>query len=144
VAYVATGGFATGAIIGGGTLEIASGGSTGSGPVTFAGGGGILQLDGGSIAFGGTIAGFAQPDELDLPDFVFGSASGLGFSEAGSNLSGTLTVSDAVHVVNLTLLGQYSASQFSLGSDGHGGTLVTDPPAAAASEPVALVTGHPA
>jgi hypothetical protein len=29
---------------------------------------------------------------------------------------------------NLTLLGQYLAGNFRLSSDGHGGTMITDPP----------------
>jgi hypothetical protein len=38
-----------------------------------------------------------------------------------------LTVSDGVHTAHLTLLGQYITAQFTSGSDGHGGTVVTDP-----------------
>jgi len=36
-------------------------------------------------------------------------------------------VTDGTHTANLTLLGQYSTGNFSLASDGHGGTVVTDP-----------------
>jgi len=32
------------------------------------------------------------------------------------------------HGATLTLLGQYSAQDFTLASDGNGGTIVTDPP----------------
>jgi hypothetical protein len=39
-----------------------------------------------------------------------------------------LTVSDGTHTANLLLLGQYVAAQFAMSSDGHGGTLITDPP----------------
>jgi hypothetical protein len=46
---------------------------------------------------------------------------------AANNTSGTLTVTDGVDTLNLTLLGQYSTASFKLSSDGHGGTLVTDP-----------------
>jgi hypothetical protein len=49
------------------------------------------------------------------------------FKEAADNLSGTLTVRDGKNEVDLTLLGQYSTANFSLASDGHGGTLITDP-----------------
>jgi hypothetical protein len=33
------------------------------------------------------------------------------------------------NISNLSLLGQYSAANFNVGADRHGGTLVTDPPA---------------
>src|SRR5262249_38909232 len=35
--------------------------------------------------------------------------------------------SSGAHGFDLTLLGQYSTGNFSLASDGHGGTVVTDP-----------------
>jgi hypothetical protein len=55
------GGTIRGVTIRGGTFEVASGGSTGSSPVTFASsGGGTLQLDA-SVSFGGLIAGFGAP-----------------------------------------------------------------------------------
>jgi hypothetical protein len=39
-----------------------------------------------------------------------------------------LTPIEGTHTANLTLLGQYVAGQLHLTSEGHGGTLVTDPP----------------
>jgi autotransporter passenger strand-loop-strand repeat protein len=123
---VSSGGVLSGALISGGTIEIMSGGSANSGVITFSSGG-TLQLDS-SVSFGGTISGFALPDQLDLRDVAFGSGTTLSFSEAGNNLSGTLTVSDGTHAAHLTLLGQYVTAQFTKASDGHGGTLVGDPP----------------
>ena len=58
----------------------------------------------------------------------FGPGTALGFTEAGDNLSGTLTVSDGTNTASLTLLGQYVAGNFTKQSDGNGGTLITDPP----------------
>ena len=88
----------------------------------------MLQLDA-SQSFSGTISGFGVPGGIDLVDVAFNSATTtLGFQEAGSNLSGTLTVNDGAHVAALTLLGQYVTGQFHMVNDGHGGTLVTDPP----------------
>ncbi len=141
VAYVGSGGIAAGAIISGGTLEIASGGSTGGGAVTFStSAGGTLQLDA-SMSFGGLVAGFGKPEALDLRDisYISGTTSET-FAEAGSNLSGTLTVSDGTHVANITLLGQYVAGQFNLVSDGAGGTLVTDPPLTVATSQQTFLT----
>jgi hypothetical protein len=59
-----------------------------------------------------------------------GQQSYLSFTEAASNLSGTLTVNDGTHTANIQLLGQYTASEFAAASDGHGGTLIsfTSPP----------------
>jgi hypothetical protein len=47
-----------------------------------------------------------------------------------NNTSGTLTVSDSIHTANVTLLGQYVTANFTKASDGHGGTLIGDPPLA--------------
>src|SRR5207248_95984 len=112
--------------INGGTLEVVSGGSTG-GSITFTSAGGDLQLDK-SQSFHGLIAGFASPagvtEEIDLQDIVFSKRTHATFKEDKNHLSGTLTVTDGTHTANLTLLGQYSAHNFSLSSDGHGGTII--------------------
>jgi hypothetical protein len=42
--------------------------------------------------------------------------------------SGTLTISDGTHVAILALIGTYTAGSFKTADDGHGGTLLTDPP----------------
>jgi hypothetical protein len=121
---VLSGGHISGATLSGGQLEITSGGSAGATTITFSGGG-TLVLDR-STVFSGTIAGFAQPDLIDLSDIAFGSSTTLGYS--GTTSSGTLTVSDGTHTASLKLLGQYTAGNFNLSADGHGGTLVSDPP----------------
>src|SRR5262249_40553305 len=127
---VEAGGIASATTLSGGTLEVASGGSTGSGPITFTNAGGILQLDD-SQHFHGFVACFAFPsgvtEEIDLRGIAFGKKTHASFKEAKNHLSGTLTVTDGTHTANLTLLGQYSAANFHLASDGHGGTMVTDP-----------------
>ena len=46
------------------------------------------------------------------------------------------------HTANILLLGQYTAGQFTSASDGHGGTVISDPPATAANDPVGVVTPH--
>jgi len=66
-------------------------------------------------------------EEIDLGDIAFGKKTKVSFKEDKNHLSGTLTVTDGTHTANLTLLGQYSTGNFSLASDGHGGTVVTDP-----------------
>jgi autotransporter passenger strand-loop-strand repeat protein len=131
--FVTSGGTASGAVISGGTMEIESGGSIGAGAITFAtSGGGTLRLDD-SVHFGGLIAGFGLPDQLDLTDIAF--ISGTTTSSwtqltSGANASGTLTISDGTSgtTANITLLGNYVSGNFHVTSDGLGGTLVLDPP----------------
>jgi len=127
---VASGGIVSGATISAGTLEVASGGAIASSEVAFAGGG-TLQFDGGT-GFGWHVSGFGAGDQIDFEDIAFVPPTGkknqnaeVSFTEAASNLSGTLTVTDRVHTANIQLLGQYMASEFVAASDGFGGTLIT-------------------
>jgi hypothetical protein len=78
-----------------------------------------------STTFRGKIAGFAIPDTIDLTTVSFASAT-LGYT--GNTLSGTLTVTDGAQTAKLAMLGSYVAANFSLSNDGHGGTLISDPP----------------
>jgi hypothetical protein len=94
--------------IGGGTVGVASGGST--------------------AAYTGTVAGLAPGNHLDLADISFGAHTTLGYAPNDSNSGGVLTASDGAHVAKIALLGQYEAASFVMASDGHGGTLITDPP----------------
>jgi hypothetical protein len=129
-------------------MEVASGGSVASGRVTFSGGG-TLQLDDSVHFSGGLVAGFAQPDMLDLRDIAYVSGTTSGNWQqltSGSTASGMLSVGNGTPATtaNLTLLGQYAAGQFHITSDGAGGTFVTDPPVSAATDqnPIASVILH--
>ena len=141
--FVEIGGTADGATISGGTVELTAGAAT-LGPIAFAAGaGGLFQLDD-AQHFAGTVAGFGLPDRIDLEDIGFASGrTTLTFTEAGNNLSGTLSVNDGTHAANLTLLGQYVAGQFHIASDGAAGTLVTDPPPPTAVAPAASELANP-
>jgi autotransporter passenger strand-loop-strand repeat protein len=134
--YVSSGGTAIDTTIEGGILEVARGGSTGSKPISFTAAGGDLQLDA-SQSFVGLIAGFGSPpgvtEEIDLRDIAFDKNTHVKFKEAKDGLSGTLTVREGSNVATLTLLGQYTTADFTLSSDGHGGTLITDPSGSATS-----------
>ena len=130
---VSSGGMVNGATISGATVEIQSGGLTGTNAITYAGGAALI-LDA-SANFSGTIAGFTGGDFLDLKDIAFGSNTSMNFVEAGNNLSGTLSVTDGSHTANITLLGSYTPGQFSSATDGHGGTVITDPPVLLVSMP---------
>jgi hypothetical protein len=83
------------------------------------------------MAFGGTTYDFdTTTDGIDLRGLAFTSGTtDLSWTQvtSGANASGTLSVTSGAAVQNLTLLGQYVAANFSATSDGHGGTLITDP-----------------
>ena len=94
--------------------------------VTFAGAGGTLVLDE-AAAFSGEISGWEDGDRIALGDIDFGESTTLAYVANAGNTGGTLTVSDGSHVASLTLLGQYTAADFALSSDGYGGTVISDP-----------------
>ena len=65
--------------------------------------------------------------ELGLGDIAFGEATSLGYTANEGNTGGTLTITDGIHSASLQLLGQYSAADFALAADGHGGSIITNP-----------------
>jgi hypothetical protein len=75
------------------------------------------------------------PDRFDLSAVNFASAT-KGY--AGNSSSGTLTVDDGTHSASFVLLGNYTAASFNLGPESGGGTgtVVTDPPLNASSQPI--------
>ena len=107
--------------------------------VTFADNTGTLQLDD-SRGFTGQISGFSGQDQIDLGDIGFGASSTIGYAANSDNSGGTLTVSDGTNTANLALLGQYSAASFIASSDGHGGSMIAEPPLLTAETP--LTTAH--
>ena len=72
-------------------------------------------------ANGGAVGG------IDLSGISFGTHTTLAYSANSNSTGGTLTVSDGLHAQSVALLGQHMASSFVMASDGHGGTLITDP-----------------
>jgi hypothetical protein len=92
--------------------------------VTFTGTTGTLTIDH-SLAFTGAITGLAGTDALDLVDVGYGATTTATF--LGNTAGGTLTVSDGAHTSNISLVGNYLSSSWTLSSDGHGGTVVVDP-----------------
>jgi hypothetical protein len=110
-------------------VTIADGGSAeidgaGTQSVTFTGATGTLTIDH-SLAFTGAITGLAGTDALDLVDISYGAATTATF--LGNTTGGTLTVSDGSHTANISLMGNYLSSSWTLSSDGQGGTVVVDP-----------------
>ena len=121
-------------IAAGATLELTG---ADSGSITFEGATGTLKLDQ-SSTFSGQVFDFtgtgslATSDVFDLKDIVSTSATEF---YSGNAASGTLKVSDGQgDTANISLVGNYLSATFSLSSDGHGGTLVIDPPAGPVTE----------
>lgn len=126
--YVQAGGSAVNTTIGAGGVEYVYAGGTANG-VTFAGPYGYFGLDQ-SSALTGTISGWQANDFIDLGDILFSdSGMTLAYSDNADHSGGVLTISDETHLATLNLLGQYTAADFALSSDGHGGTLITNPSA---------------
>jgi len=92
---------------------------------------GTLKLDN-SAGFSGVIRGLDDNDVIDLADIAFGNQTTVGFTPNANG--GVLRVSDGTHTATLSLFGNYVAAGFSAASDGHGGTIVTDPPAQPSQE----------
>lgn len=124
--HVQAGGTADDTTIGAGALAYVHAGGT-IDDVIFAGPNAALALDQAS-GFTGTISGWQDHDSIDLGDILFtDGVTSLAYAQNGDNSGGTLTVSDGTHTATLNLLGQYTAADFAISSDGHGGTLITDP-----------------
>ena len=121
-----------------GSTELELFGPSTANPTFAPGDRGTLRLDA-SSQFNGTVAGLALGNSLDLADIAFGGSTTLGYTPNGSNSGGTLNATDGSHIANIALLGQYMASSFVTASDGHGGTLITDPPL---SQPQTLSQSH--
>jgi hypothetical protein len=103
--------------------------------------GSVLELAH-STAYSGKISGFSKTgaSALDLLDIGFGSKTKATFS--GTSVSGVLTVTDGTHTAKIAFTGSYVASAFTVASDGHGGTMVKDPPAALISAMAAFAPAH--
>lgn len=121
--FVGAGGVAEHTILSGGTAHVVAGGATHD--VEF-GRGGRLELEQAS-AFSGTISGWQARDVIDFGDIAFGDTTTLTYVENADNGGGSLTVTSGATTTTLALLGQYSAADFALSSDGHGGTLLSNP-----------------
>jgi hypothetical protein len=92
---------------------------------------GTLELSQ-SVGYGGTISAFSKTGGtfLDLDDIAFGGKTTATY--AGTAPGGILTVTDGVHTAQIHLSGNYLGTTFTVVSDGHGGTKVSDTTTAAA------------
>jgi hypothetical protein len=82
-----------------------------------------------STTYTGQVTGFSKTGTtgFDLLDIAFGGSTKATYS--GTTASGVLTVTDGTHTAKITLIGNYTASTWTVASDGHGGTSIHDPTA---------------
>jgi VCBS repeat-containing protein len=118
----------TGSISGSGSILIDSGalfelnGST-TQKIQFSGDGTELRID--TDSFGGTIAGLEATDRIDLRSVDYSAKTTATFVSNANHDGGVLTVTDGVHSISMTLIGDYSQAQFAGSNDGSGETLIT-------------------
>ena len=117
-----------GAVSGNGTATIDGIGaldfeaSTSANVVFGSGTGGTLKL-GDSFHFNGTISGFGGSDVIDLANVAAANAS-ISYHENTAGSGGTLAISDGAQTLELSLLGHYSADNFSIVPDQLHGTSI--------------------
>ena len=116
----AVSGNGTATIDGIGTLDFEA--STSANVVFGSGTGGTLKL-GDSFHFNGTISGFGGSDVIDLANVAAANAS-ISYHENTAGSGGTLAISDGAQTLELSLLGHYSADNFSIVPDQLHGTSI--------------------
>jgi hypothetical protein len=113
-------GTGTAAIDGTATLDLEASATVN---VVFGSGAGTLKL-GDSFHFNGTITGFGDSDSIDLANMGSATAS-ISYHENATGTGGTLAISDGAQTLELSLIGDYSADNFSIVPDQVHGTLIT-------------------
>ena len=116
----AVSGNGTATIDGSGTLDFEA--SSTANVVFGSGATGTLKL-GDSFHFNGTITGFGASDIIDLAD-VGSTAASISYHENAAGTGGTLAISGGAQTVELSLVGHYSADNFSIVPDHVNGTLI--------------------
>jgi hypothetical protein len=105
-------------IVGGGTTDFSA--AFGEN-VAFEGAGHLIL----SQAYGGTISGFGVSDSIDLANILFASGDHVMWQQTGG--TGTLSLLEngvSTPLETMTLAGQYTNGEFTVESDGHGGSLI--------------------
>jgi hypothetical protein len=77
-----------------------------------------------SVDFTGTISGFDSDDRIELCDIDWTLETSLSYAANADGSGGVLTISDGTDTAHLEFVGSYNGEGFTLGSDGHGGTLL--------------------
>jgi hypothetical protein len=105
----------------GGDIEFADASSAN---VSFgAGSSNILKLDNAG-RFTGSVSDLNAGDAIDLANFNADNAT-MSYADNADHSGGTLSITNGAHeVVNITLVGQYLDSGFTLAADGSAGTMI--------------------
>jgi autotransporter passenger strand-loop-strand repeat protein len=128
--FVLAGATLSGITMSGGFIDVESGAAA-TGIVAYAAGG-TLELDE-ARTYGLTLSGFGVPGAIDFSAVAFASGTTSATYTSTGVGSGTLSVTDGTHTAQIALLGQYTVGNFKLSDDGHGGTLIVDPPVSSGS-----------
>jgi hypothetical protein len=129
------------AIYSGGTLELSAASADNVLFVNDSGISGTLVLDN-PTGYTGQISGFTgtsatTSDAIDLKGLAFDSAMQWVYTENSAGTGGELTISEGSSVVDtINFAGNYTTANFTVQSDGSGGTLVTDPPAGSTTDTI--------
>jgi hypothetical protein len=75
--------------------------------------------------FTGAVSGFGSGDQIDLTNLQYSGSTTLGYSANQDGTGGTLIASDGTYTANIVLVGQYTAGDFALSTDGGLGTHIT-------------------
>ena len=126
--------------IGAGVLNLAA--ACAETEVFIAGSTGQLRLTDWS-GFTGKVQGLSLSGDNTINLTAF-TLTGAKASYSGTTTAGVLTVSNATQTATIHLIGNYTASSWSLTSDSHGGVIVKDPPAALLTQTMAMFQSGPA
>ena len=110
------------------TMELASGAQL-AGNVTFTGAPATLQFDVGTFQLGGKIIGMANQDAVDFRYIPFSAGDQAVWFQGAGQGTLALVTSLGAGLASVTLQGTYTTANFTAADDGHGGTIITDPPA---------------
>jgi Ca2+-binding RTX toxin-like protein len=84
-------------------------------------GAGASMLELGQVGgFTGTVAGFLAGDSVQIDGITLGEGTQVAYTENSSGTSGTLAIVNGDQTVQITLIGQYDASDFQAQSGGNG------------------------
>jgi len=139
-------------VVTGGTTEIGGTGKVTIAPASsenvdfLAGSTGQLALDQ-ATSYSGEISGFGAntSQSIDLVDINFAAGAKMAsYVPNSQDTGGVLTITQGTNTVDLQLEGTYTLANFAIASDGHGGTLLTDPPVvmqAPGNAPASIASG---
>jgi len=86
---------------------------------------GTLTLDH-ATSFTGTLTGLSADDTLHFGDIAFSASTQVSYTANAAGTAGSLVVTDGTHTAQMTLVGQYSATDFQLAAGQSGSAEVVN------------------